>query len=127
MNVIRYKTWHDIWKTKRRTLQIVLVIAIGAFAIGTTMGAPVLINKDLDQSWAASQPPMIGLWVDPPIDQAMLDSLARFDGVETIEGRQHKEIEWRASPDEAWQSATLQGRPDYDDQQVNTFQIDEGV
>ncbi len=126
MNVIRYKTWYDIWENKGRTLQIVLVIAIGAFAIGTTMGAPVLISKDQDQIWAATQPPMIGLWVAPPFNQAMLDSLDRFEGVETIEGRQHKEIEWRASPDEPWQTATLQGRPDYDDQKVNTFQLDEG-
>ncbi len=127
MNVIRHKTWYDIWENKGRTLQVVLIIAVGAFAIGTTMGAPVLINKDLDQTWASTRPPMIGLWVDPPINQAMLDSLDRFEGVETIEGRQHKEIEWRVSPDEAWQTATLQGRPDYDDQKVNTFQLDEGT
>ena len=28
MNIIRYKTWYDIWENKGRTLQIVLVIAI---------------------------------------------------------------------------------------------------
>ncbi|MDH3675475.1 MAG: ABC transporter permease [Anaerolineae bacterium] len=127
MKVIRYKTWYDIWENKGRTLQVVLIIAISAFAIGTTMGAPVLINKDMGQTWASTQPPMIGLWVDPPINQAMLDSLDRFEGVETIEGRQVKEIEWRASPDESWQTATLQGRPDYDDQKLNAFQLDEGA
>lgn len=127
MNVIRYKTWYDLWQNKGRTLQVVLIIAIGAFAIGTTLGAPVLISKDMGQTWAATQPPMIGLRVDPPIDQAMLDSLAGFEGVETIEGRQIEEIEWRAAPDEPWQTATLQGRPDYDDQKLNRFQLDAGA
>ena len=127
MNVIRYKTWHDIWENKGRTLQVVLIIAIGAFAIGTTIGAPVLISRDMGQTWAATRPPMIGLRVDPPIDQAMLDSLNRFEGVETIEGRQIKEIEWRASSNKPWQTATLQGRPDYDDQKLNRFQLDAGA
>lgn len=68
MNVIRYKTWHDIWANKGRTLQVVLINAIVAFAIGTTMGAPVLISRDMGQTWASTRPPMIGLRVDPPIN-----------------------------------------------------------
>ncbi len=127
MNVTRYKTWHDIWENKGRTLQIILVIAIGAFAIGTMMGSPVLINKDMAQIWADTRPPMIGLWVDSPVDQTMLDSLGRINGVEVIEGRQSKEIEWRAALNEPWQTATLQGRPDYDEQEISEFQLDEGV
>ena len=127
MNVIRYKTWYDIWENKGRTLQVVLIIAIGAFAIGTTMSAPVLISKDMAQTWASSQPPMIGFRVDPPINQAMLDSLDRFEGVDVIEGRQQQDIEWRASPDDPWQIATLQSRPDYDEQKVNTLHLDEGA
>jgi hypothetical protein len=29
---------------------------------------------------------MIGLWVDPPIDAAMLEALEDVEGIETIEG-----------------------------------------
>ena len=33
MGVIRYKIWQDLWSNKTRTLQVVLIIAVGAFAI----------------------------------------------------------------------------------------------
>jgi hypothetical protein len=39
MSVIRHKTWRDLWEDKGRTFQVVLIIAIGAFAVGTTLGA----------------------------------------------------------------------------------------
>ena len=51
MGVINYKTWYDVWEHKGRTLQVVLIIAIGAFAIGT---ASVLAATVLP-AWRASK------------------------------------------------------------------------
>ncbi len=126
MGVIQNKIRYDLWENKGRTLQVVLIIAIGAFAIGTTMGARVLISQDITRTWTSTTPPMIGMWADPAIDQTMIDTLSNFDGVAAIEGRMETGIKWRYSEDEPWQTGSLQARPDYDDQQVNTYTLDAG-
>jgi hypothetical protein len=38
MNVIYHKIWSDLWHHKAHTLQVVLIIVIGAFAIGMIVG-----------------------------------------------------------------------------------------
>ncbi|HEX9921777.1 MAG TPA: hypothetical protein VGD99_03865, partial [Anaerolineae bacterium] len=127
MGVIRHKTWYDLWEQKGRTFQVVLIIAIGAFAIGTTMGGAEFISQDINRVWRGVSPPMIGLWVDPPIDEAMLDALENIEGVEAVEGRMETGILWRPTPAESWQTATLIARADYDEQQLNTLALDAGV
>jgi putative ABC transport system permease protein len=127
MGVIRHKTWYDLWEQKGRTFQVVLIIAIGAFAIGTTMGGAEFISRDINRVWRGVSPPMIGLWVDPPIDEAMLDALENLEGVETVEGRLETGILWRPTPADPWQTATLIARADYDEQQLNTLALDAGL
>jgi putative ABC transport system permease protein len=38
MNTMWRKIWRDLWSNKSRTLQVVLIIAMGAFAIGMIVG-----------------------------------------------------------------------------------------
>ena len=70
LDVIRHKIWHDLWENKGRTLRVVAIIAIGAFAVGTMLGGTEFIIKDLARTWQASQPATIGLEADPPISDA---------------------------------------------------------
>lgn len=126
MSVIHHKTWHDLWENKGRTLQAVLIIAIGTFAIGTIMGSSVYISEDLTRVWQGTNPAMIGVWVDPPVDEAMLEALEHLPGVETVEGRLEQGIKWRLSPEEPWQGGDLVARADYEDQQLNTLALDSG-
>ena len=43
MSVINHKIWRDLWHNKGRTFQIVLIIAMGAFAIGMIIGSSGLM------------------------------------------------------------------------------------
>ena len=61
--VIRYKIWYDLWENKTRTLQVVLIIAIGAFAIGAVLGAIQFIREDITRTWTTTAPAAIGLTV----------------------------------------------------------------
>jgi putative ABC transport system permease protein len=126
MSIISYKTWYDIWENKGRTLQVVLIIAIGAFAVGATMGAREYTIQDFSRVWRSANPPMIGLWVDPPIDAAMLEALEDVEGIETIEGQLEQGIKWRLSPDDPWQTTQLIARQDYQDQVISQLTLDKG-
>jgi putative ABC transport system permease protein len=127
MGVIRYKIWYDLWENKGRTLRVVAIIAIGAFAIGTVWGAKEFILRDVTRTWQASAPATIGLEVKPAIDDAMLASLENLPGIDTVEGwYQSKTVRWRRSFNDPWQSAILVALEDYEAQTLRQVKIDSG-
>ena len=60
MGVIRYKIWQDLWSNKARTLQVVLIIAVGAIAIGMIIATRNYVVLGMQQGWVESSPAMIG-------------------------------------------------------------------
>ena len=126
MGVIRYKIWHDLWATKGRTFQVVLIIAIGTFAIGSIMGGSRLLREDITKLWMGVTPPMIGMWIDPGLDTDMVKTIEKFDEVEDAEAWLETRVQWRATPDEAWQIGTLVAREDYENQRIYTINRDAG-
>lgn len=126
MGIIRYKIWYDLWKNKGRTLQVVSIIGIGAFAIGMIIGSRNLIIAGMADVWRTSSPAMINLSVDPTIDDATIQSLENIRGITVVEGFLQTNIEWRASPAEAWQPAGLIARDDYEKQQLAKLSLVSG-
>ena len=123
MKVIYYKIWRDLWNNKARTLQVVFVIAIGAFAIGLVLGARNLISEAFATSWQATSPSMIKLAVDPPLSDDELLTLKKIKGVSEVEGQMSASIQWRLRPDEPWQVGFLSARDSYTEQKMNTVEL----
>ncbi|MCG3210689.1 MAG: hypothetical protein FOGNACKC_04320 [Anaerolineae bacterium] len=123
MGVIWYKIWSDIWHNKGRTAQVVLIIAMGAFAIGMIITASELVRVRLGQVWQVSSPPMIYLWADPPIDDNQLAALKSIKGVDDVEGYLSTGLEYRLSPDEPWTPGGLIARADYHDQTFTKLKL----
>jgi putative ABC transport system permease protein len=116
MNVIRHKIWSDLWNNKGRTAQVVLIIAMGAFAIGMIIGSRTLIAEGLAAVWQESSPSMINLTTDPSVDDETIQSLESLRGLTEVEGFSEKSIEWRLHPEDEWKPAGLIARADYEDQ-----------
>lgn len=123
MSVIWHKIWHDFWKDKGRTLQVVLIVGVGAFAIGMIINGRNLVIEATTGVWLKASPMMIGLAVSPPIDDDMIIALKNIDGVEDVEGQLSASIEWRLSPDQEWQPGFLTARADYRDQRYATLDL----
>ena len=126
LGVIRYKIWRDLWENKGRTLRVVAIIAIGAFAVGAIMGGKEFILKDLAQTWQASQPATIGLSANPPGKQATIESLENLLDIEMVVGWQQETIKWRPSPNDPWMSALLVAVDNYQDQPIRQIKLDSG-
>jgi len=127
MGVIGYKIWYDLWENKGRTLRVIAIIAIGAFAVGTVLGAKALILQDATRTWLASHPATIGLEVNPPVAEAVIESLANLREVETVGGWfQDKTVRWRRTPQEPWQPASLVALEDYEAQSIRQVKLDQG-
>jgi putative ABC transport system permease protein len=127
MGVIRHKIWYDLWENKGRTLRVVAIIAIGAFAVGTVLGAKELILQDISTTWQASAPATIGMEVKPAVEDTMLETLENLKEIEAVAGwSQDKTVRWRRSPDDPWQPATLVALDDYEDQAIRQVKPDRG-
>jgi hypothetical protein len=126
MGVIRNKLFRDIWVNKGRTLQIVLIIGIGAASIGMIMGTRNLVVPGMQEMWTSIEPAMINIFVGPPVNEDELEVLRRTEGVEYIEGINNETIEWRLNPEDEWQQGGLNARADYQDMQLNKLEIIEG-
>jgi len=127
MGVIKYKIWHDLWENKGRTLQVILIIAVGAFAVGLVIGTKGLMTKDLTRTWQASTPAMVGLSVNPAVDEAMIDTLGNLSGIETTAGWMQKTIQWRPTAMDAWEPAILIALDDYEAQEIRKITLDSGI
>ncbi|MDM8521439.1 hypothetical protein QUF64_15435 [Anaerolineales bacterium HSG6] len=116
MGVIGYKIWSDLWSNKARTLQVVLIIAVGAAAIGMIVTTRTLVISGMEDIWGAVNPAMITMYTDPSVDDDIINALKGVDGVENVEGFATHSIEWRLSPDDEWSAARLIARDDYKNQ-----------
>jgi putative ABC transport system permease protein len=126
MGVLRYKIFRDLWKDKGRTLQVVLIIGIGAAALGMILGIRDLIIPMMGVMWQEINPAPITLYVGPAVTDDELATLSREDGVEQIEGLSSTTIEWRLSPDDEWQQGGVTMRADYENQQLNMLELVSG-
>ena len=87
MNSLFLKVWHDLWSNKSRTIQVVLIIALGAFGIGLVIGGRNLIADSIADQWQQAEPPHIKLGVTPPLTDEQVKRLERIDGVYQAEGK----------------------------------------
>jgi putative ABC transport system permease protein len=110
----------------RRTLQAVLSIFAGAFALGAILGALTLIRQDATKSWIDASPAPIQFRVSPGADEEVILGLSRMEEVAETEGDMTLPIQWRPDASQPWQSAILKARPDYDDQVFFSYTLVDG-
>ena len=120
------KVWFDLWGDKSRTLQVVMVIALGSIGIGLVVGGRNLIVESVNTGYEGAEPSTIKLSVNPPLTQAQLERVAKIEGVAEIEGLYSGSVEWRFSDDGEWQTALIQGREDYNAQIMGLEGLREG-
>jgi putative ABC transport system permease protein len=118
MTTLLRKTWFDLWQDKARTLQVVLVIALGAIGIGLVIGGRNLIADSVLAGWQSAEPPHIKLSVNPPLTGEQIERLERIDGVWQAEGLYTSGVEWRIAGTEEWQTGVMNGRDDYREQKM---------
>lgn len=127
MRVIYSKIFADLWGNKLRTLQVVLIIALGAFGAGLVLGGRNLTVAAINADWRAGDPPNMKIKVNPPLTTDQLVALEQMDGLLAVEGFQEAKIEWRHGPDEPWKIATLTVREDYEAQKLSHWDLVAGT
>ena len=104
------KVLADLYGNAVRTILVVASIAVGVFAIGVIAGTYVIIDRDLAESYGATDPANIKL-ITTPFDRGFADAVATMDGVRAAEGRRHAQLQLRL-PSGDWDAITLIAAPD---------------
>lgn len=126
MSVIWKKVWFDLWNHKLRTLLVVLSIAAGVFAVGTTFGLVEQLIPTMDASHRSTSPSHATMILLQPVDRDTILNLKKIPGVLDIEPLNELEIRYRAKPGEDWRQGNLVMRADYTDQDFDVIQLRDG-
>ena len=68
------KILRDIWRNKRRTVLVVLSIAVGVFAVGTVAIMREIVTGDMVASYEAANPPSAILYTDGSFDDDLVEA-----------------------------------------------------
>jgi putative ABC transport system permease protein len=113
------KVLRDLWGNKRRTLLVVLSIAVGVFAVGTVAHMQVLISRDMVNSYNEVNPASAALYTKEPFDDELVEAVLRLPGVAEAEGRRSVVVRFQLEEGGGWHPLLLTAIPDYDDMRIN--------
>lgn len=110
------KVAREIWKNPKRTLLVVLSIAVGVIALGTVAGTYAVITRELPAGYARVNPASATLFVEP-FDDDLLRVVRNVPGVESADGRRTVTMRLRSGL-APWRDVEVFSLPNYDDLQV---------
>ena len=126
MRSVRWrKALRDLGSHPIRSLLVVLSIAVGVFAIGTIAGADAMLQRNLTEGYAASKPSSATIFASP-IDQELVDSVARMHEVAEAEGRRSVTVR-QINPDGSYREMLLTALPDFTDQHLDLVDPQSGT
>lgn len=119
------KVIRDLWLNKNRTMIVVLSIAVGVFAIGTIASSQIILSRDLQAAYLATNPAHATLMTFQPFDEDVVDAVSNIDGIEEAEARRRVTLRVQTGPDE-WQLLWLSAIQDFDDIKIDQFAHEAG-
>ena len=89
------KVLRDIWANRRRTLLVVLSIAVGVFAVGTVTHMQVIVSHDIVRSYVETNPASATVYTVDDFDGELVRVVQRMPEVAVAEGRRSITVRFR--------------------------------
>jgi putative ABC transport system permease protein len=124
MNVRGMKILRDLWVNKARSLLIVLAVAVGVAAFGLMITGRIVLEENLRDVYAASNPAHTTLTLSP-FDDDLLEFVQRMDSVSAVQARRVDQARIRSGPD-TWLSFEIHTLP-ANVLAVNKLTVEEGT
>lgn len=125
MRIRGHKIRRDLLHNKGRSAAVILAIMVGVFAVGMIINARIILSREMDDSFAATNP-MHAFLVTDGIDEQFLRAIERVDGVDRATGAAAFRVRLAVAPDE-YVVMPLMALPSYDDIPVNIVKPEEGA
>ncbi len=111
IGVRRTKVLREIWLFKARTALVVLVIAVGVGAFGLMGAGRTILERDMQNGFAATEPAHAVLSL-APFTSGLVERVAIMPGVGAAEGRRAFTAQLAVATD-TWVPLELQAAPDW--------------
>ena len=116
----------DLWENRTRTALVVASIAVGVFALGTIITAYIILAEDMEVSYSSAQPANIEFNI-PAFDQSFVDTIAKIDGLERVEGRHRAVLRISQDGGSTWQGLIVIGMEDFTESEIFVHETIEGA
>lgn len=126
MSVLWVKLFHDLFKTRGRSLLAVVSIAAGLFAIGSIFGMVDQLLSSMDQAHRLVNPSHINIILRQPIPQEEVDRLEELEGLAGVDPAIMLTVRYKVGEDGKWRTGTLVNRPDFDQQTYDILELKGG-
>ena len=123
MSVRRTKIIRDLLANKSRSLLVILAVAVGVAAFGLMITGRVVLEENLKDGYAGTQPSHTILSLSP-FDDSLLKHVQRFENVLSLHASRVDQARVLSRPD-IWLSFELHTIPDFDSISINKL-IPEG-
>ncbi len=121
-----HKVINDLWGNKSRTVLIVLSIAVGLFALGTILGAQVILSTEMAKGYTAINPSTGTVRTLQTFDEGFVRSIRDMPGVAEVDARHVIYARIQVAPGE-WANLTIFAIDDYDNMRVNKIWPQDGA
>ncbi len=118
------KVLKDIWGNKTRTVLVIVSIAVGAFAVGMTTNARLIIRRDLDGAYLGTNPASMTLFITP-FGEDLASDVEDMPEVSQAKARRSEVLQVCQGNDK-WMDIELTVVPDYDRVRISQFTVESG-
>ena len=113
------KILRDLWSNKRRTLLVVLSIAVGVFAVGAVAQMRVIVSEDMLESFRQARPASATIYTFDSFDDDLVRAIRRMPEVDEAQGRRSIVVRFQVEGHEGWYPLRLFALSDYDDVRID--------
>lgn len=125
MNVRRTKILRDLLVNKSRSLLVILAVAVGVAAFGLMITGRIVLDENLRNGYASTQPAHAILSLSP-FDDGLLRHVQSLDYVLSAQARRVDQARILSGPD-TWLSFEIQTLPDLDSISINKLTLDSKI
>jgi putative ABC transport system permease protein len=126
MSIVWRKILRDLWRSKFRTVLVVLSTAVGVFTLGFVYGASGVMRSWVTENHKASVPAHLTVYTSR-FDQDVIDTILDEPDVVSAQGETETLIRWRSEDEAEWRDAIVVAREDYEAQYMSLFYLLDGT
>ncbi|MFM8320863.1 MAG: FtsX-like permease family protein [Chloroflexota bacterium] len=119
------KILRDIWDNKKRSLLVIVTLAIGIAAVGVINNTVLMIQRDLFDHFATLNPASVRLYVSP-FPKELANDVAAMREVSAAEARRSLAA-MQIEADGSQRKLNLVAAPDFTNYTVNRLAVDHGT
>ena len=120
------KVLRDLWLNRNRTLVVVLSIAVGVFAVGVIASSQVMLSRDLQAIYMATNPAQATIYTLNYFDEDLVEAVSGMRDIKEAEGRRRASLRVKTGPNE-WRLFWLMAIPDFHEVRIDKFYPQEGA